>query len=464
MADSSLSSQLPLQSYSKDVPPGWKPRPYSIAKWKELLAIWLRLTRLDPEQLGAAIISRLEGPAWQTAMNLEIVRQVQQPNGTIVPITYRGVEAACLAETTAIMNPATGVMVVPAYPPGAKSLVDHLMTQFYMNDQDRAWSSLDAFFSTRQQPGEPFDEFCSRWERLFTEACANANLQTNAVCQGYLLFSQSTLSDQQITDLRLRVDGDLSRFREMVTLQSRLSRSQEVIRDQAQGYRQFGGPGTYHLQENTPESDDWYDWWFDDDYDPYHHDYDLYNEDDWWYTDDWSPWPSEQTNEEASAYAPAPTPSSPTTTTEDFYGGKGNKGKGKKGKSKQPAGSQCTNCGSKFHRPEDCPMAPPSVDSSSMQRAANHHDPWSEHWQEDYYGGKGKSSYRPRGFAPRGVQMPHRKGKGRARARASPMASPSERKVVEKEKVEKERASMNTTGMITMLGTSPLLPHPLRIL
>ena len=70
MADSSLSSQLPLQSYSKDVPPGWKPRPYSIAKWKELLAIWLRLTRLDPEQLGAAIISRLEGPAWQTAMNL----------------------------------------------------------------------------------------------------------------------------------------------------------------------------------------------------------------------------------------------------------------------------------------------------------------------------------------------------------------------------------------------------------
>ena len=56
------------------------------------------------------------------------------------------------------------------------------------------------------------------------------------------------------------------------------------------------------------------------------------------------------------------------------------------------------------------------------------------------------------------------KEKGRARARASPMASPSERKVVEKEKVEKERASMNTTGMITMLGTSPLLPHPLRIL
>ena len=94
-----------------------------------------------------------------------------------------------------------------------------------MNDKDRAWSSLDAFFSTRQHSGERFDEFCSRWDRLYVEACTNANLQ------GERRFKAISSSPRTLCPISrsLRVDGDLNRFREMVTLQSRLSRSQDVI-------------------------------------------------------------------------------------------------------------------------------------------------------------------------------------------------------------------------------------------
>eukprot|EP00959_Pyramimonas_sp_CCMP1952_P290702 6080804-Pyramimonas_sp.AAC.1 len=60
MQQTTASSHLGLRQYTKDVPPGWRPRAYPIKEYKECLAIWGRLTKLDQEHIGPAIMSRLE--------------------------------------------------------------------------------------------------------------------------------------------------------------------------------------------------------------------------------------------------------------------------------------------------------------------------------------------------------------------------------------------------------------------
>ena len=54
---------LGLRQYTKDVPPGWNPGSYPITEYFELLKVWFRLTRLEEEQIAAAIMSRLQGRA-----------------------------------------------------------------------------------------------------------------------------------------------------------------------------------------------------------------------------------------------------------------------------------------------------------------------------------------------------------------------------------------------------------------
>ena len=84
------------------------------------------------------------------------------------------------------------------------------------------------------------------------------------------------------------------------------------------------------------------------------------------------------------------------------------KGKGSFGKGgKQPKGAQCTQCGSKFHKTEDCPMQRRNDDGGSAsgkgypaeQQAPedNNNDDWNSGYDEEYWqqrpkgGGKGKS-------------------------------------------------------------------------
>ena len=65
---------LGLKQYTKDVPPGWRPRSYPIREYRDYLGIWAKLTRLDENQLGPAIMSRLEGGALRLALSLRVDR------------------------------------------------------------------------------------------------------------------------------------------------------------------------------------------------------------------------------------------------------------------------------------------------------------------------------------------------------------------------------------------------------
>ena len=110
------------------------------------MGIWGKLTRLDADQIGPAIMSRLDGGALRLALAMRIVRYDEFG----IAHTFKGTDAVSLLESTVVMDPNTGAVIVPAYEAGARILMQQLSAAYYLDDQDRAWTSSDHFFKFRQ--------------------------------------------------------------------------------------------------------------------------------------------------------------------------------------------------------------------------------------------------------------------------------------------------------------------------
>ena len=67
------NSGLPLDQYTKSVPPGWKPGLtwYPFKRFVEKFRLFYRLTDLDITQIGPAVAGRLQGRPEQLAMRLQ---------------------------------------------------------------------------------------------------------------------------------------------------------------------------------------------------------------------------------------------------------------------------------------------------------------------------------------------------------------------------------------------------------
>ena len=422
MQDQHEGGGLPLQSFTKDVPPGWRPYSYPLPRYRDLLHVWMKLTKLDSDQIGAAMISRLGGTAYDLAMSLQVTRR-EIHNGTVQDRTYVGVEAACLDSADAVMHPTTGAQVAPAYPPGCKMLLDHLFSMHYLDDQDRAWVSLDAFFSFRQGTNQDFLEYTQEWDRLLKEATDYGGLQLSDPCKAYIFFSQSNLDERTVYDLRLKVNGDLNRFREMIQLQIRLTKNDAAINDQSRGYRRFISRPSDHFALDDDYEVDEYGYWGEEDTEEDWYD----DEPDWYYMD----------GEEEQYWLD-------NCDYDQYYEkGKGKKGKGKwkgqgkydrplsstgapssKGKGKQPVGNQCTVCGSKFHSPQDCPLAEDNeahhVAPDAAPQSAEDYDHYND--EAEYYGkgyGQNRGSFGRTPWRPRwsSSRTSSRKGKGKGRSK-----------------------------------------------
>ena len=229
-----VTGSLGLKQYTKDVPPGWRPYSYPLKEYKEYLSVWSKLTKLDGGQVGAAIVSRLEG----AALKLALTFVVERPNPAGGTLIYKGADAVSLEAAEAEYDPQTGAVLVPALPSGAKLLIDRLTEVYFLDEQDMAWTCLDKFFSF-SQGSRDFAAYLLEWDRLLDDARTYGGLQLNEVGQNWLFFSRSNLADKQLADLRLKVNGDLTRFREMVSLQLKISKSEDATADQARGYRQL---------------------------------------------------------------------------------------------------------------------------------------------------------------------------------------------------------------------------------
>ena len=176
-----LNTSLGLRQYTKDIPPGWRPKSYPFRGYKESLEIWSCLTRLDPDQIGPAILSRLEGGAYRVALNLKIQRLDPARNyDQIAPQEFRGLKAVSLPETVNIFDN-IGQLMCPAYASGAKVLLQRLHEMYFLDDQDLAWTTLDKFITFIKPRDMDFSSYSAEFDRLLDESTQLAGLQINDI-------------------------------------------------------------------------------------------------------------------------------------------------------------------------------------------------------------------------------------------------------------------------------------------
>ena len=171
---------------------------------------------------------------------------------------------SALMSTQVAGHPATGQEVIPAYPSGAKTLIQCLLDLRYLDDQDLAWTSLDKFFTFVRSTDMDFGTYVTEWNRLYDDAAIHGQLQVGDTGKCWLFFSRSGIADRDFRALRLKVNGDLTRFKEMISLYLKIRKNEEATRDQNQGYKQYQiqhdewwGSGYYGERGSWNSYEDW---------------------------------------------------------------------------------------------------------------------------------------------------------------------------------------------------------------
>ena len=361
------------------MPPGWKPHSYPLKEYEDYLSLWSAVTSLEEKKIGPAIASRLEGPALKVALELK----VQRINVTTGVTTWViGASALALTKTDAVTDPGSGTVVIPEQQSGAWHLLARLRHLFALDDQDIAWTTLDKFFGYTQGNTD-FQLYVVEFDRFYQDAEVNAVLEMNEVARCCFFWSKSNLSVKDLSDLRLKVDGDMSRWREMVRIWLKITKNEEAATDQSRGYRQFHEQEALEYgDEKWPDEEERYETesYYDDSADYYDCEYD---EEDYIVEDEWST--AEYYDESGTAAE-----STAEDSSEAYKGAKGKKGKGKKGHKggKAPSGQQCTKCGSRLHSEDHCPAGKGAGASESHYGEGDEDgyvDTWYDEETESYY-------------------------------------------------------------------------------
>ena len=386
------TAQLGLKQFTKEIPPGFRPGSYPVVEYEELVKVWSVLTTLDAEKIGVALFSRLELGALDLARHLKLTRC--DPQSYEIK-EYVGLEAVQLMRSGAVLRgePPNQVEVYPACLSGSEMLIKELVREHSIENQDKAWIALSQFF-TLEGNGNDFLEYDQQFNSRFEDARTYAGLGINDVGLAYLYWSQSGVDDDTVADLRLKVNGDMTRYREMISLHKRTMKSEDAVRAHHRGKHSF--PLLHSMEEYEDESGNYGHFLTDNmfyEYDSHWNCGTYYDVDGNTYHEDYNgTWHDEEDEE--------------YDESEDVHWqdkGKGkSKGKGKKG-GKMPLGEQCTECGSKYHGTSNCPMLRRDGDQQSGKGYSSDHDShdWSEETDEDYWQRrKGKS----KGKRPKGGQ------------------------------------------------------------
>ena len=310
--------------------------------------------------------------------------RVPRPDGSF----DTGDAALVRLEVDEVRDPQSGILLQAHIPSGVQFLTSALRAAFGQQDQDLATQSLERFFSL-QRGRLSLQEYSVEYDARFDEAADRAGLQMNEVARFFLFFRGSGLSTKQIDDLKLQVQGDYTRFAEARALALRLSSNK--TEESNENY--YANDGYYDEDLNEYHNSSWYQddghednsWWYGYDGDEEGEWVLEYDEDpensywqQFWYDDDSWYYYEEPTENEKNESMPVNGDTFAEEETkaekEEYYGGKGQTNDG------------CFNCGSKWHRVKDCPMAP--------QQKGQHHQG---------HGGKGKS------------YSSHHKGKGKGK-------------------------------------------------
>ena len=142
--DSTSTGGLPLDSFTKAVPPGWRPgvAQYPMRRYVQLIRLWWRQTDVTENAAGPAMAGRLRGAAFQIANGLHAMR-LDLVTGVVREMV--GDELLAQPSHEAWQNPANGEQH-PAEAAGATLLLNALTAEFGIQQQEMNIQSLDAFF------------------------------------------------------------------------------------------------------------------------------------------------------------------------------------------------------------------------------------------------------------------------------------------------------------------------------
>ena len=367
MASSGGGGGVPLGEYRRDVPPGWSPKAeaYPLRVYFEKVKLWYRIFDGADEQVGPLLAGRLQGSAQKLAMRLRLIR---------VDGTYDvGDSALVRLRTEEIIDPATNTITQAEIPSGVQALCAKLKEAYGLRDQDQAVACLDSYFDLRRGKLS-LAEFTTEYDQRYEDATDKAGLVLNTVAHSYLWLKWSGMPPKSCDDLKLQVNGDLTRFEELRSLALRMAHAPQSEVDGLNLYAD-DYDHDYDLGENADYSENFYgstddyDWWdnMEDDWyqDASYYDepYENYEQEPSWNDYGWDEaWPEEPavTGDGTSTELEA---SANPAFDEAYWGDKGGKSKGgkgykgsftPKGKGKGKGtgsvfGIGCDQCGSRWH-------------------------------------------------------------------------------------------------------------------
>ena len=356
------SGGLPLDVFTRQTPPGWRPGlpKYPLRRYTQLMKLWWRQTDMPEPSVGPAMTGRLRGAAFQLAFSLRANR-LDTTTGT----RREMVGDELLSQPSHDdWSDALGVLH-PAEPAGGALLMGALQAEFGLHQQDMIVVSLDALFA-HSRDGQSLSEYVTYWRLCLDEAAEHSGLRMINVGKIYLLLKAVGLGDNMKQDFLMQIGGDLDRFEELAGMMNRFSKKE--TRAHASSLPAMAGQywtGHDFLWEQDYYDD--YNGWYDDqqyDQETYHENssYDEYG-----YDEDYTAGYDDTDCCEAS---------------EDYWN-KG-KGKGKSNTSKGKKGDGCTMCGSKYHSATDCPLA---------RGGGEPDDGRDNSWSNDKGGGKSKKGF-----------------------------------------------------------------------
>ena len=165
---------LPLDEYSKSVPPGWKPHQHSypLRLYLEKLRLWLRIADMDQGAIGPTVVGRLKGAAYRVAMKIRSTRQDgSQLTGDAA------VSAPAEAEVT---DPQTNTVVHEASLSGLQLVLNALQAAYGEEEQDVQGLALDRFHNLWRGNGNLAD-YCTAFKIRYETAEEKAGLSINSV-------------------------------------------------------------------------------------------------------------------------------------------------------------------------------------------------------------------------------------------------------------------------------------------
>ena len=244
--DRSGAHSLPLEEFTRAIPPGWRPglHRYPYQQYKENLKLWWRSRNVAENDIAAVLVAaRLQGLPRRRAMEFRVERlnaaeemQVHVGDDALVLPAWR--------DTRDIPDDEK----LPSQDTGLQQFLRALGKEYDKDEFDVAGNSLDEFFDHRRKGS--LLTYIHDFEAKYSEAASKAGLTINDVGRSHLLLKYSGIDKHRKGDLLLKIDGDWSRYQTLQVYMIRLAKHEDAVKESS---------GGYYGDEEYPDDDSFYD-------------------------------------------------------------------------------------------------------------------------------------------------------------------------------------------------------------